>query len=598
MNMLLKAYHSLLADIVELSGVQLDPPDDLTMQWIVSDGPKLDKELLRYMEELPDKHLPINLIVDKQTPGLLPSDSSREDSFWGPPSLPDWLMPLWLEYTRIGDVRVIGYLRQALVFCYKVEFEPTNEQRDTAEMQFLETDETVGVWNSWFKTQAPDPMFRSARQILSSIIYRVDWQNITPSHGPGAVFPTKLPSEKSNFCSNYRTIETYYDCSFFDGILGAVMPSYSSKIAAETYVDRDDIICNLVMVPKDSRGPRLICVHPAEAVWIQQGQRRALEKSIMSNPEVYKSIALDDQSINGNMALKSSLDRSHCTIDLKEASDRIGCELIKFLLGETYGIASCARASKVRIRNRVHTLQKWAPMGNCLTFPVQSLVFYSLVRAGIRVKYGVDCTDIYVFGDDIIVPSMYYEGALRGLLPCGLLPNVSKTFRRGFFRESCGVDAYHGVDITPHRLKRYDASTYSGAVSLCALAKNLRKSGYKFCSSFLYSEVSKRYGKLHLSNNFDTQGIYEWVETISEVFQYEPTLRFNRRWQRWEVRCILVEPTLSKLHKHDWYHVQDSLLRLARMGKMESDRGTEYAIPYRERLTYGWTPVAMPQVCQ
>jgi hypothetical protein len=36
-------------------------------------------------------------------------------------------------------------------------------------------------------------------------------------------------------------------------------------------VHADIIEAKLIAVPKDSRGPRLICVHPAESIWIQQG---------------------------------------------------------------------------------------------------------------------------------------------------------------------------------------------------------------------------------------------------------------------------------------------------------------------------------------
>lgn len=588
MNMLLKAYHSLLADITKLSGVHLDPPDTITMQWLLVEAPKLDKALLVFMECAPCM-LHSHEVLSQCT-------HPDSDFLVGPPELPEWLKPLWSAYTHKLDIRFIGYLRQVLVFCYKVEFEPTNEQQEAAEMQFLETEETVGIWNSWFKTKHYDPMFHTARSIFNKVIYRVDWQNIVPSHGPGAVYPPCLPQEKSNFCTLYSNIEKFYASDIYFGMPGLQDPStlkdYLSKHSS--YAVSEDIIAALYSVPKDSRGPRLICVHPKESIWIQQGQRRQFENAISSDPVVSKSIALNDQTVNGRKALDASVDRSYTTIDLKEASDRIGSALIEYLLGASYDVVSCARATHVKVGKRVHKLEKWAPMGNCLTFPMQSLVFYSLVRAGIRVSYGIDCTDIYVFGDDIIVPSKYYAGALRGLLPAGLVPNVSKTFRHGFFRESCGVDAFHGVDITPHRLKKHDSSTYSGAVSLCTLAKNMRMDGFQFCSSFLYSEVAKRYGTLHLCNNPDTQGIFEYVSTVSEVFRYEPSLRFNKRLQRWEVRCLLVENTLGVLEKHDWYHVQDSLLRLARLGKTYSDRGTEYSVPYRERLHYGWTPLGYP----
>jgi hypothetical protein len=605
MNMLLKAYHRLLADISELSGIHLDAPLDLALSWVLIEGPKLDKLVLTFTEkthqwgfnviQLKDDcvlHSPeFSFLTEKQklrlTDLLAIRGQIMEDT-------PEWLLPLWFSFINTDDGVVLKWLRQCLVFCYKAEYEPTNEQQEAAEKQFLETEEAVGFWNSHFSASVPDVMFRTARQILSRVIYKTDWANIIPSHGPGAVYPSRIPSEKSNFACSYRPISEFYDITYYWGMTGMFHSAMLSYMNNGTVLEeKDDIVCNLISVPKDSRGPRLICVHPAEAIWIQQGQRRLLEKAIAHDPVVSKSIVLDDQTVNGQKALLASIDRRYTTIDLKEASDRLGTSLIEFLLGNSYDIVSCARATHVNVNSVVHRLEKWAPMGNCLTFPIQSLVFYSLVRAGIRCLYGIDCTDIYVFGDDIVVPSQFYDGAMRGLIPAGLIPNVTKTFRHGFFRESCGVDAYHGINVTPHRLKKWRINDYSDAVSLCTLAKNMRVQGYKHCPSFLYSLVSKRFGTLHLSSNFDTQGIFEWVETVSEVFLYEPSLRFNKRLQRWEVRTLLVTATNESRSSYDWYHVQDSLLRLARMGLEYSDRGTEYPVPYRERLTYGWTPIPL-----
>jgi len=153
-------------------------------------------------------------------------------------------------------------------------------------------------------------------------------------------------------------------------------------------------------------------VHPAESIWIQQGQRQLLESRIESHPLTKGKIAFTDQTVNGKLALSSSKTREFCTLDLREASDRISCSLVKALFGpHTYEWMSCSRATHVKLLDgRVIELKKWAPMGNALCFPVESLVFFSLVVAGIRSHYGENCNDVYVFGDDIIFPSKYHNG--------------------------------------------------------------------------------------------------------------------------------------------------------------------------------------------
>jgi hypothetical protein len=229
-------------------------------------------------------------------------------------------------------------------------------------------------------------------------------------------------------------------------------------------------------------------------------------------------------------------------------------------------------------------------MGNCLTFPVQSLVFFSVVRAGIRSRYGVSCDEIYVFGDDILFPSKYYDGAVAALASIGCVPNVGKTFHRGLFRESCGVDAYNGIDVTPLRMKKADVITPQDALATVDLATRLRLQGFEHCSSFLYSNVSKHYGKLPLCNDADAGGLVEYVERdLGWLMCNEPRLKFSHRFHKHRVPCRLVTgATLSCPGSGDWYHLQDSLRGIARKGDTLSDRGTEYPIPYRTRLTYGW----------
>ena len=445
-------YVRLLADIEELSGVPLGAPTEYSYEWMLKEAPKLDKELLLYIE-----------------------GSGVQ------PVFPDWIKPLWNVFLSSMDGKYLGYIRQLLLFCYKIEFEPTNEQLKEAQASFEETDQDVGIWDSSCETSLPLPMFRSARQIVGRCIYKINWSSILPSHGPGAVYPTVNTSDKSKFTSIYRTIEEYYPFAEYFCALPSFAWSHIVQYYGEIH-EREHILARLVAVPKDSRGPRLICVHPKESIWIQQGCRRLLERAITAKGSpAHGRINFHDQTINGSLALESSKSKRFCTLDLKEASDRMSCKLVRFLFGDyAYSYLSCSRASSVKLLDgRFIELRKWAPMGNALTFPVQSLIFYALVRAGIRSRYGFDCNDVYVFGDDILFPVEYYDGAVNALVRAGLVPNTAKTFRHGLFRESCGVDAFNGVDVTPHRLRGVDASSVSGAMSMCTLAKAMRVDGYR-----------------------------------------------------------------------------------------------------------------------
>lgn len=563
-TLLTDTFHCLLADCSRLTGLHLVAPDGIGQAWLTQESAALDKGLLKYLED--------------------PSN--------GVPQFPDWLMPLWEKFEVSYDPELLRVLRQILVFCYKAEFEPSYEQRIASQEAFVQNNNEVGFWNSSNCNRLHSShLLREARRIIGSVIHRINWTEITPFHGPGAVYPPRKPWEKSDIRASYAKLSSLYPLDYHS----CGLPSFWNEVLVDgdfRIQELASIEAKLVCVPKDSRGPRLICVHPSEAIRIQQGQRKLLESAIARHPSVSKAIRFDDQTVNGQIALESSRTREFCTLDLKDASDRIPKELVRYLFGDAYRYLEASRADTVKLLDgRVINVEAFAPMGNCLTFPVESLVFYAMVRAGIQCRYGslkANRARLYIFGDDVIFPTEVYDGVIRALVSVGLIPNTGKTFRKGLFRESCGVDAFNGVDITPLRIRKVDVVSASSAVGLCSLAKRLTLSGYHSASSKLYSYVTKQWGRLPLSNNPECQGICQYNgSSASSLFIHEPSLRFNRETQVFETRTRLLRSCISTDFMHDWYHVQDSLVSLLRRGEEPSVRGQEYPIPYRTQLVYG-----------
>lgn len=482
MSILIDSYHRLLTDLSQKCGMRLCAPPEYGLAWVLKEGPALDKELQQYIE----------------------SGESPECDI----AFPEWVKPLWTRFRVLHDPLDLKVLRQLLVFGYKAAYEPTQEQNLEAENAFIKTDAGVGDFadSAFQKALAERPQFwHYARAIVSRVIGDIQWQDIIPFHGPGAVFPSFDPSERSCFFEQYRTIDQmypYYD--YFESLPG-FHPNAFTEVLVDT-IPTPTIRCKMSCVPKDSRGPRTICVHPKESIYIQQGQRVKLEQAIMA--KIGRFINLKDQSVNGKLALNSSLSKEYCTLDLKEASDRMSCELVEFLFGSAYQWLACSRAEEIQlISGRVLALRKFCPMGNALCFPVQSLVFFALVQAGIHCRAGNRAGSrrsafadslypVYVFGDDIIAPSTYYEVAIESLEFAGLLVNKSKSFNRGSFRESCGVDAYNGINVTPLRMKVHQIESNTDLVAMSTFAKSLRLQGFEECSSYLYQHL-RTYVKLH-----------------------------------------------------------------------------------------------------
>lgn len=577
MSVLNNSYYRLLTDVRRLSGVAIGIPDSICMNWILKEGPSLDKMLLQSLK--------------KETNYSLGDDISCH--------FPEWLLPLWTAFYNSRNPYLLKLLRQLLVFGYKSRFEPSHEQTSEAIASFVNTDRQAGDFDASLSRETLNsPFWRTARSIVGRVTATIDWSNIIPSHGPGSVFPNYDPSVRSDFVNIIPSIEHHYPYyEYFNGLRG-FFPNAVESFSNDRIRIVDDIVCKLCFVPKDSRGPRLISVHPRESIWIQQGQRVLLEAAIAKHAGRF--ISLNDQSVNGGLALTSSLDQRYATLDLSEASDRLTCGVVRHLMGDyTYSKLSCSRASFIKMPdNSVMPLRKWAPMGNALCFPVESLCFWAIVRAGICVRYGSQAmSDVYVFGDDIVVPTRYYDGAVDGLTRANLIVNTAKSFNSGFFRESCGVDAYRGISVTPHRMKRHDGTCYSDLDSLCSLAKNMRIDGFEDTAACIYNYVRRKLGYLSLTNNRTAAGVAEYVDRdLAYIMKYEPTLKWDKSLHKYVTASLLPRSSVDRV-SCCWYNIQDSLLRLERSksssasGDSNITGGLEYTVPHRTRYKMGWIDV-------
>lgn len=86
-------------------------------------------------------------------------------------------------------------------------------------------------------------------------------------------------------------------------------------------------------------------------------------------------------------------------------------------------------------------------MGIGFTFPLQMVVFYSLLKSianHLRVPGRIS-----VYGDDLIYPSGIHTMVAHIFPKLGLILNQEKTYDQRQFRESCGSDYYRGIDVRP-----------------------------------------------------------------------------------------------------------------------------------------------------
>jgi hypothetical protein len=126
-------------------------------------------------------------------------------------------------------------------------------------------------------------------------------------------------------------------------------------------------------------------------------------------------------------------------------------------------------------------LKKFASMGSALCFPMEALVFLTVVFVGIEKCLGHQLSRkdlksfvgrVRIYGDDIVVPVEYVQSVIESLEAFGFVVGKNKSFWIGRFRESCGKDWYAGTDVSIVRMRnefptsRTDAEGLESIVSL------------------------------------------------------------------------------------------------------------------------------------
>lgn len=173
-------------------------------------------------------------------------------------------------------------------------------------------------------------------------------------------------------------------------------------------------------------------------------------------------------------------------------------------------------------------------MGSALCFPVESLVFWSLAQAVLDPafcysrKRKLSDSEVWVFGDDLITPS----GALGQLEP--VFEELHLRFNRGkcctgsYFRESCGMDAFKGEDVTPVRIKQHSTLVSGTFLSWVAYANAFSTMGFHNVSELLFGMVERSKGLLP----YAAAGTSMFARNVvsAEVADDLNSNRLKRRW--------------------------------------------------------------------
>jgi hypothetical protein len=360
-----------------------------------------------------------------------------------------------------------------------------------------------------------------------------------PKHGPGAV-------------SNLRRGEDKYSFPQWSERLEAIFPYCRYAAANEGLLHEDsrdlsgaENSSRLICVPKTLKAPRLIAAEPVENQWLQQLVRNQLESRLKKTP-LSSSVAFNDQSLNQKGALYGSENGCYATIDLSSASDRLSCWTVERVFRNNASILerlNAVRSSKVegKLLKEPLELAKHSTMGSAVTFTVQSIVYACVSIAAVLAFSGKKVTiksireatdDVQVFGDDIIVPTEVVHLVADILKYLDLKVNWDKTYTGRHFRESCGVDAFAGHDVSPVYTKHLPSTNVTdGKVSsIVQTSNNLHNKGYWTLASLFKESLMEQDNLIPVVSH--TSGLFGYTSFTGFV---EP------RYWRWNDKLHKVE---------------------------------------------------------
>lgn len=298
-------------------------------------------------------------------------------------------------------------------------------------------------------------------------------------NGPGAVSDLKPKAEKFAFDCWPDKLQNVFPIDFFGH-----RPDEQGR-----HFSNHEHSSRLIAVPKTAKTPRLIASEPSYHQWCQQLVRAFLEDGI-KRTKIRDFISFHDQQRSHPLVRLGSLDGSLATVDLSSASDRLSCRVVERMFKSNLSILHALHATRTRVigpSERVDIepmlLRKFSTMGSALTFPIQSLFFLCVAMASLPGSARFDRqadryrNQVRIYGDDIIIPVEGYVRLVRLLTLLDLKVNLSKSFSKGNFRESCGFDAYRGYDVTPVKPRSLDVTTPEGRMSVLELSNNLFRKG-------------------------------------------------------------------------------------------------------------------------
>lgn len=475
---------------------------------------RLEKEGVRFLTTT----LPLlGKAVDKSLILEEPLKVPPNFSLYGKTRLPTFLHHLFIQvFEENGKPRINGnsmcltFIRQVTYLFSKMKGSRVGEDQKVSDF-FERISRIPTIKTSWELHEAR----RILHQLLDATAPRCAAlvgfiKNPWGRHGPGAVADRSTPFRKWNFF-RYRGVQEE---------LFHLNPTLSLNFKDNC---GERIPARVTCVPKDFRGPRIICIEPKEMQFAQQGLMHTLYEFIRATYETRKNISFDDTHESQDLCYS----RKIATIDLKDSSDCISLQLARIIFPKWFfRLVTRYRSYNLSWKGRIVRSHCLATMGNALCFPLQTLIFWAFAQATMR-RYRIDTMDrqheLRVYGDDIIVPRLISHRLCEVLGDVGLVVNVDKTCHHTLVKESCGEWVHNG-----------------NKVQLLYLREPYVENHRVWTAYVAYYREARRLGLIALASS---------ILTLCERIVPSPPTRWSRTLHRLEYR---VPSLVMKGHREEF----------------------------------------------
>ena len=394
------------------------------------------------------------------------------------------------------DIDAILAIRQLTLIYSKILLPCSQEREERAMSDYIHVDQEV-KWNDKILDSSDHGEFKRMSNLLFRSLFteldRKVWNDeLVPKHGPGATADKLRGNAKYQQRNWTDRLERFFHSGDYLFPNARYFAEHYDDI---TYLDPgSEIPVKVISVPKTQKTPRIIAVEPTAMQYAQQAVLEAMvdgiEGSFLSD-----FIGFESQRPNQSLAQEGSLTGALATLDLSEASDRVSNQLVQTMMSDfphLHGAVQACRSRRADVPGHgIIRIAKYASMGSALCFPIEAMVFLTMVFLGIEKEHNTQFTDVSaikqyigrvrVYGDDIVVPVDTVHSVVPELEHFGARVGGSKSFWIGKFRESCGKEYYNGIDVSIVKVRRVFPSTRKcvpEVISLVSLRNQLYFAGY------------------------------------------------------------------------------------------------------------------------